>query len=129
MNGAVTFRTLKYKLDYSHAIGGFRGLSKEVDCDRNIGGFSAFTDFDASKVLATTLFNEDGVLGPRKLAHCTFATTETSVAPSDFVLAVTDARSPNDTPVNPDLEIRVACGATTSTSTSSSVEGGTTTTV
>jgi DNA-binding beta-propeller fold protein YncE len=138
MQAQATYGTLKYKLGYAGASGGFPGLGKDVDCTRNAGGFSSFIDQDAARVLTTTLFNSEGVDGPLTLTSCPFATTESRLDASSFHLAITDARTPADDPLEPGLEVRVHCdgettttvaGASTTTLGGTTVPGQTTTTV
>jgi hypothetical protein len=134
MNASVTFGTLKYKNDYETALGGFPGLGREVVCDRLVGGFSVFTDYDASKVLATTLVSSTGIAGPGSLVRCPFLTSDEGIDALDFPIAITEARAPDGTIIDPQLEAQVNCGGAVTTTTlpentTTTLPGNTTTTL
>jgi hypothetical protein len=128
MAAAVTYTNLKIKLDYSEADGGFRGLGRDVQCERITGGAGTFVDYDASNVLGLSLLAGAGIVGPRTLVRCPFVSSSNRLDPDDFILAVLDARDPAGERIEPGIELTVTCGNTTPTSSSTTSTSTTTTT-
>jgi cysteine-rich repeat protein len=137
LDSQVTLGALQLEIGYQAAPGSWLPGPLGVACATDAPNTLApFVDDPATRVVTASFVSLTGIVGPRKLAHCSFVESGGTVEAQDFTIKVVDATTPDmQLPPKPLITVLlpdcsgdpVTTTTTSTTSTTSTTETSTTT--